>query len=305
MLNNNELFTQSLNDHLYYLRSIREFCITIELTFYKNNQSFIDKARDYARKCEELGRKAIGYANNSISKEALDNEIYFTKYTLDIELLTEKLFGVSLNTNITQEELKLAVGNTPNIGNINKIKELNKEVLEFVEEFQNFCKEIRDDLKNVLLFSYSYIDYFDYMITDVNTYILDLNRLISNESVSPVYAIGYEYYVSTSLAKTASFIRGWINPIHQDIFDLANYYLNNFNTIVNEYLKTSFSPNVQNNINRRLLNLISEYQSFVSNMLDRLLKGEIYFITPPITIDNIYTSVNFYKYILSIQNKLI
>ena len=149
------------------------------------------------------------------------------------------------------------------------------------------------------------IDYFDYMITDVNTYILDLNRLINNEGVSPVYAIGYEYYVSTSLAKTASFIRGWINPIHQDIFDLANFYLNNFNNIVNEYLKTSFSPNIQNNINERLLNLITEYQSFISNILSRLLKGEIYFITPPITIDNIYTSVNFYKYILSIQNKLI
>ena len=41
MLNEREFFIESLRDHLYYLRSIRQFCITIELSFYKNNESDI------------------------------------------------------------------------------------------------------------------------------------------------------------------------------------------------------------------------------------------------------------------------
>ena len=98
MLNEKEFYIESLRDHLYYLRTIRNFCITMELSFYKNNLKYIEMCEDFANKCDELGREAISYTGGLVSREALDNNIYVSEFSLPCERLTEKLFGIDINT---------------------------------------------------------------------------------------------------------------------------------------------------------------------------------------------------------------
>ena len=40
MLTNQDIFEQSLYNHIYFAGSIRSFCSTIGLTFLKNNEEF-------------------------------------------------------------------------------------------------------------------------------------------------------------------------------------------------------------------------------------------------------------------------
>ena len=44
MLENKEIFNESMVNHIYFLGTIRSFCTTIGLTFFKNNQDYIDRA---------------------------------------------------------------------------------------------------------------------------------------------------------------------------------------------------------------------------------------------------------------------
>lgn len=303
MLNNRDFFIQSLRDHLYYLRTIREFCITIELSFYKNNEEYIKICEDFANKCDELGREAISYTGGFVSKEALDNNIYVTEFSLPCEKLTEKLFGINIDTAFTEEELKLKAGINENINSevINGIKELNKKALTFAKNFSSFCEEIRDKLYKNDLFSFSYSDFFSYIFDEINTYILDLERLTRMEGYSPIYAIGYEYNFSVTLQKTARYIRDWVDVKSTDVFDMASFYVNSFGEIIDKYLKASISPDVQEELGIETNNLLTDYQDFLKNILRRLLNKELYFITPPVSIDNIYTSVNFYKFTLNIE----
>ena len=69
------------------------------------------------------------------------------------------------------------------------------------------------------------------------------------------------------------------------------------------YLKASISPEVQENLATNTNNLLIDYQDFLRNILRRLINGDLYFITPPVSIDNIYKSVNFYKFVLDIEDK--
>ena len=303
MLTEREFFIQSLRDHLYYLRTIRQFCITIELSFYKNNDTYTKIAQDFANKCEELGQTAISYTGGFVSKTALENEIYVTKYSLPCERLTEKLFDIKIDTVFTEEELEFQSGINENINQevINGIKKLNNEALTFATNFSLFCGEIRAKLDNNTLFSFSYSDFFSYLFDEVNTYILDLQRIIRMESYSPIYAIGYEYDFVNTLQKTARFIRDWVDVSEEEIFNLATYYVNSFGEIINTYLKASISPDVQESLAITTNNLLVDYQSFIQNILKRLLNKELYFITPPVSIDNVYTSVNFYKFVLNVQ----
>lgn len=305
MLSDREFFVESLRNHLYYLRTIRNFCITIELSFYKNNLKYIEICNDFANKCDELGSEAISYTGGFVSKEALDNNIYVSEYSLPCEKLTERLFGIKINTTFTEDELKLQSGLNEKINKdiINKIKELNEKALIFAKNFSTFCVEISNKLDNNQLFSFAYSDFFSYLFDEVNTYILDLERLIRMEGLSPIYAIGYEYNFCITLEKTAKFIRDWVDVKSVDVFDMASFYVNSFNEIISKYLKASISPSVGKELSDETKKLLTDYQDFLKNILSRLINKEIYFITPPVSLDNIYTSVNFYKFILDKEGK--
>ena len=298
MLNEKEFFIESLRDHLYYLRTIREFCITIELSFYKNNLKYIEMCQDFANKCDELGKEAISYTGGFVSKEALDNNIYVTEFSLPCEELTEKLFGIDINTAFTKEEIELQEGINENINNdtIEGIKKLNEKALVFAKNFSTFCVEIKDKMDSNELFSFSYSDFFSYIFDEINTYILDLERIIRMEGYSPIYAVGYEYNFCVTLEKTAKYLRDWVDVKNSDIFDMASLFVNSFNEIINEYLKASISPDVQIELSNKTKVLLADYQDFIKKILTRLINKELYFITPPVSIDNIYTSVNFYKF---------
>ena len=300
MLNEKEFYIESLRDHLYYLRTIREFCITIELSFYKNNLEYIEMCNDFANKCDELGKEAISYTGGLVSKEALDNNIYVTEFSLPLERLTENLFGIDIDTAFTESELKLKEGINENINSelVNKIKDLNSRCLTFAKNFSTFCVEIRNKLDTNDLFSFSYSDFFSYIFDEINTYILDLERIIRMEGYSPIYAVGYEYNFSTTLQKTAKYIRDWVDVKSSDVFDMASFYVNNFGEIIDKYLKASISPSVQIELANEIRKLLTDYQDFVKSILKRLLNKELHFITPPVSLDNIYTSVNFYKFTL-------
>lgn len=298
MLNEKEFYIESLRDHLYYLRTIRGFCITIELSFYKNNLNYIEICSDFADKCNELGKEAISYTNGFVSKEALDNNIYVTEYSLPCEKLTEKLFGINIDTVFTESELKLQEGINENINSelIEKIKNFNNRCLIFAKNFSTFCVEIKNKLDSNDLFSFSYSDFFSYIFDELNTYILDLERIIRMEGYSPIYAVDYEYNFSVTLEKTAKYIRDWVDVNNSDVFDMANYFVNSFDEIINSYLKASISPSVQEELSNKTKELLTDYQDFIRKILNRLINKELYFITPPISLDNIYTSVNFYKF---------
>jgi hypothetical protein len=119
------------------------------------------------------------------------------------------------------------------------------------------------------------------------------------EGLSPIYAVGYEYNFCVTLEKTAKFIRDWVDVKSVDVFDMASLFVNSFGEIINEYLKASISPDVQIELSNKTKELLIDYQDFIKKILTRLVNKELYFITPPVSLDNIYTSVNFYKFTLS------
>ncbi len=305
LLTDKEFYIQSLRDHLYYLRSIREFCLTIELSFYKNNGEYIALSQNFADKANSLGKEALSYTGGLVSSEALTSGIYVTEFSLPCELLTEKLFGINIDTTFTEEELKFQAGLNQNINEslIKNIQRLNEKALIFAQNFKMFCNEIREKLDSNQLFSFSYSDFFSYLFDEVDSYILDLQRIIAMEGYSPIYAVGYEYKFATTLQKTARFIRDWVDVSASDVYDLANYYVNSFGEIIDLYLKASISPEVQENLAINTNDLLKDYQDFLKNILSKLINGDLYFITPPVSIDNIYKSVNFYKFVLDIEEK--
>ena len=108
MLTEKEFFRQSVISNLYYLWTLREYVGRIEISLPSKYDSYINKSKDIQKRAEELDKKVAEYAYLGLPKKIVESEIIITPYTLDLELLTEKLFGINIDTSIYEKKEALA-----------------------------------------------------------------------------------------------------------------------------------------------------------------------------------------------------
>ena len=303
MINDTTFISQSLINHLFYLRTIREFCLNIQLSFYQNNQNIIEIAESLGKRYEELGMEAINLANGRIPKQILESDSFVADFTSNTELLTEKLFDVDINTNLTTDESNLNGFNNINeieFNNeiINKVSNLNKNAIELTNNFIQFCKYIKDSIQNTSILSRSYLLIYTYMIEEAGIYVSDLKRLQERTSADPTYIINFQYYFSNSMIKIAQFIIGLSDPNQTSIIMNAENYRKAFSNLMKKYQETNVSPDTLKVLNEEAINLVESFISFLRKIIDGILNQNYYFIVEPIFFDNLLTEANYFLYLL-------
>ena len=296
MLSNKEFFQESIVNHIYFGGTIRRFCTIIGLTFYKNNQNYIDRAIELGTRATDIINITISLMDDEIKKEVINNNVYITEYTKDIDLLTEKLFEINLQLQ-TDNDLKL-LNEKKNVEYndiiVEKITNLNNESLILINDFNKFVKEIKEKLDNQELFSYLYPDYFNYMFEEISVYGRDIERINSKKNYTEFYLKEFRYYFNELLRKSSEYVRGFLDTSHQDLFDKASFYVNSFASLTEKYLKNNNDLSLYSDTER----LVKEYKKFISQIIEKLLSDEVYLITPPVMLDDILTNINVYLFIL-------
>ena len=301
MLNEQTFLEQSLNSNLFYLRTLRDFCINIQLSFYGNNK-YSDRTSELAKRSQDLGRKLITYTKGIIPKESKEYQLYFTDYTLATERLTEKLFNIDLATDITESEWNLTTetNKTPSIENIKEIENFNKEALNIAIEFIDVAEEIKSKLLNNELFSYSYPLLYDYMIRTINIYKEELIRLEEKLVKDPILVVDAEYAYNITIYEIISFLRGVINPSAEKYITRLNLLLNEeYPNLIDNYNNLPLSPENQKELSEESLRLLRKTRMLIIDMLKELLDASLYFIIEPLAIDNFYRNINYFLYILN------
>ncbi len=310
MLTDKEFFLQSLISNLYYLWELREFSARIEVSFPPIYQEYIKKSKELARKAEIISKKAAKYANNSLPESVINSEIIITPYTLQLELLTEKLFGIDIDTSITELEKSIRPGNiNPTKEQVTEMETINEESRKVANEFIEFANELHTKMKNQEIFAFYYNTINLYLIEEAKLFKTSLERLKEKATINPSYVIDYEYYSTLVMQAIATFIRGEIDPLHKDIFDEANNFVIEYRNILSEYENMVMSPENQKNMSLNSLELAERLKRFLEKCIQKLLNKDIYFISAPITKDNALATINFFIFNLkegvlaSLENK--
>lgn len=303
MINDITFISQSLINNLFYLRTIRQFCLNIQLSFYKNNENIINIADNLGKRYEELGEEAINLANERVPNQILGSTSFITDFTLNLELLTEKLFDVYINTNLTTDEVNLN-----GYSDINKlqydeeilsrISNLNKNAIELTNNFIDFCNYLRDSMINTNVFSYSYPLIYTYMIEEASLYLKDLERLQGKTSADPTYIINFEYYFSNSMMRISQFIIGLSDPTQTSIIMNADNYRKAFSNLMKKYQDAKLSPDTLKVLNEEAINLVESFVSFLRKIIEGILNQNYYFIVEPIFFDNLLTEAYYFLYLL-------
>ena len=305
MLSEVNFVQESIAINLYYLRTLREFCLNIQTSLVPFEKGYISKAESIALSCERLGNDITSFASGMVSKEALDYQIYVTQYTLECEKLTEKLFNVDIDTGITEKELQLKSGEPKTVSQemVDSMKRINAEAFSLADEFSKLCTEIVNKMEINELFSYSYIALTRFMIYETELFKSGLERLIQQFQIDPSSAANYEFYFNNSMRSIAVFIEKLVDPINEDIFDKAKWFENSFNEAEETYKTTSLTPDNQKALTEKETLLVKEFHNFMEECIKKLLAREAYFIIEPIFWDNMYTQINFFQYILNYNKK--
>jgi len=292
MIDNREIYYESLANHVYFAGSIRSFCTTIGLTFFKNNQNYIDRAIAIGYQATDIINQSILLMNKELADDVLNSDVYITPYTKDLDLLTQKLFDISFVINVDKDlEILKSRGNIEY--DIDTINKLNNEALKLINKFKDFCSEIKTKLDNQELFSYLYPDFFNYMYDEISVYGRDIERIMSKKDYSEFYLNEFVYYFNELLRESALYIRGFLDTKELDIFDMASFYTNAFANISEKYLKN------KDNVIIETRRLVTNYKLFVTDIIEKLLQSKLYFITPPMTLDDFLTNINAYLFILN------
>lgn len=303
MLNNLLFVSESLNGSLFYLRTIRNFCLNIQLSFFKNNEEYSKQAETLRKRCEELGRKLIEYTEGKVNEGALNGGLFVTEFTLQTEELTEKLFDISLATDITKEELSLQPGTPeePTIQLVNNLYEANEEAKKIVQDFLSLAAQIKEKMNNNELFSYTYPSFYQYMITVATTYLNELTRLNDKEATDPTASINNRYQFNMAMYEILLFLRGLINTTEMNYITQIESLLEKYIPLLEDYRKLPLTPINQKNLTNRSVTLTKELKDLLAKMITDLLNAKLYFIIEAVALDNFYTDINYFYYTLQIE----
>ena len=305
MLTEEEFYKESIDANLYYLRTLRDFCINIELSFYGDNL-YKGRAALLARESQDLGREIVTLTNGKVPSKGLNYQIFYTEYTLPIERLTEKLFNLNLGTDITEMQLKLTPTDTFEVNDelITTLTSFNDRATSIANEFINLAREIRDEMTSNNLFSYSYPTMYNFMIITIELYIGELNRLKERIRKDPIIALDTEYGYNITAYEITSFLRGLIDPNATSYIEVLNNILNEiYPELLEDYNSLPLSPENQQNLTERSIAVIRRIRLLISNMLRDLLDAKLYFIIEPLAIDNFYRNINYFLYALDADMK--
>lgn len=301
MLDDVIFVTDSININLYFLRTLREFCLTIQLSSLDDSEEDIQMAKDIALRCEELGRDLVLYSKGNVSQKALDYQIFFTEFTLSMEELTEKLFNVKLATDITREEMQLSSENVsyPSSEVVNNIMKFNEEALNICNQLRELCVSLFVRQRSNNLFLYIYPSLLLFMIREIDIYKLELERLINKSTVDPIYVADIELLYSSVMQAVAGFLSGLVDPYNQDVVKEFQNFSDKFKEQVALYREVPLSPSSQVELINSSMILVDEFHEFMKGIIQDVLNSKINFIIEPLFLDNMYTEINYFRYLLS------
>ena len=305
MLNDVDYVQESIAINLYYLRTLRDFCINVELSFY-GNTPYKARAESLARRSQDLGREIVTSTNGKVPSKGLSYQIFYTEYTLPIERLTEKLFTLNLGTNITEIQLRLTPTDTFEVNDnlITSMTSFNDRATSIANDFIELSKEITKEMTSNNLFSYSYPTMYNFMIITIELYIGELNRLKERTKKDPIIALDTEYGYNITAYEITSFLRGLIDPSADSYIEVLNNILNEiYPKLLEDYNSLPLSPENQQNLTERSITVIRRIRLLISNMLRDLLDAKLYFIIEPLAIDNFYRNINYFLYALDADMK--
>lgn len=215
----------SLELHLFFDRIMKEHSFFLEAAFTGKNHNLKEVANNFQKKFSTILENAINLANGNISSEFIAPGEIVTKNTLDAEIKTSNLSGITINTVLTNKELNLNSGNISiNEQLVNNIHNLNRQTLPIVQNLINFKNEILNQVLSCQIYTTNYPQLITHIINEAKMYLNLLTKVEQREPFTETYIYEQELFWNNIMKEHAEFIRGLLDTTEKELILIADKY---------------------------------------------------------------------------------
>lgn len=308
MLSDNEYVRHSLETNLFFLRIAKEHAIFAAASLTPRDNAAVNKL--VAMKCsfEELLSEAIELSDRVVSYEVLASEELVTDLTLAAEMNTQFLTGIPINTDLTGRELELrGLKKNRNADELlEKVVALNEKAMAMTRIAVDFKIRLLNSVLECKAFSYTYPTMLEHVIEESRYYIMLLEKLEKRDAVDSIKEIiEQEINWNHIMEEHSKFIRGYLDPEEEKLFNSANAFAKKFDELLEKTKKGLEYPERISKITDESLKDVTALRNFKLQGTEGILKCKIKSLIPPLLADHVTREANHYLRLLRAYNKMV
>lgn len=292
-----EFIKKSLEVNLFFLRIMKEHLIFIEANLSKVNKELIEEADILKRSLEILLNEVVGLAFGAIREEIIESNELVTLYTLDAEVATSNLTGISIDTNITMQEMDLY--NDPDFDYTimleRQLENINCRAMNLLEDVIDYKTRVLNLMLECNIFLSMYPEMLEHLIEEAELYLENLNALMNREMLHKSFCDEVSFW-NHVMGEHAEFIDGLLDPSERNLKSRAEKFVEIYEMLVADCNRCS-----KKYILNRSTKTTYNFRNYKTAATEGILACQIRSIIPPLLADHVLREANHY---LRIMNEL-
>jgi len=303
MISTTDYIRQSLELNLFFARIMKEHLLFLSSAFVPNNISLVQQANHLQHKASHLLAETVSLSNGNISPDVLASGEIVTQYTLNTELATQFFTGIPIDTDITKAETNLMgspYGITTSVMQ-QRVFNLNQKAIAITTAVAQFKENLLANVLSCNLFTHNYPLLIDHILREAKFYLKMLCKLQRYDEIDISRDIlEQEIFWNRIMAEHSKFIRGFLDPTEEELFDIANNFAKEFDQLTKEAIEASIMayPEEIAEVTVESLASTKELRDFKAQGTEGILNCNIKSIILPLLGDHVLREANHYLRLL-------
>lgn len=285
----------SLEQHLFFARIMKEHAFFLKVGFLPPNASFAEKGEQLMRKFEALLSRTIALSNCIVRCCVLDSGEIVTEFTDSAERKTQCLTGTFIDRRLTARAMQLKGFDcntdlcvSPALKN--QVRQLNRDGLWLLNCLIAFKESILCNVNSCNMFTSNYPLLIEHILREARLYREHLMRLEEMGNCSCSELRDSELFWNQIMMEHAMFIRGLLDPSEDTLVDTADDFAEDYKRLI----ETSTAANDKAMRSGNALALTQKFRDFKRAGVEGIEACKISSIILPLLADHVLREANHY-----------
>lgn len=292
---NRDYVTDSLEQHLFFARIMKEHAFFLKVGFLPPNAELAKSSERLMRRFEDLLSRAISLSDCVVRSCFLKSGEIVTEFTDCAERQTQRFTGTFIDRGITAREKRLkgcACNNDMCVSNdlVCKVRRLNRDGLRLVDSIIAFKEQVLHSVDSCNIFTVNYPLLIEHILREARFYREQLRRLEGLSRCSCEELRDNELFWNQIMMEHAQFIRGLLDPSEETLIGTADDFAEDYKRL----LQTSAAANDRVMHGGNTLALTQKFRDFKRAGVEGIEGCKIRSIILPLLADHVLREANHY-----------
>lgn len=290
-----EYIVDSLEEHLFFARIMKEHAFFLKVGFLPPNAELAREAERLMRSFEALLSRTISLSDCVVRGCVLESGEIVTAFTDSAEQQTQRFTGTPINRSLTARAMGLRAcrcgGNScVSQGLAREVRRLNQDGLRLVNAIIGFKERVLCGVRSCDLFTVNYPLLIEHILREARLYRSQLMRLEGEEECSREELRGSELFWNQIMMEHALFIRGLLDPDEEELICTANDFAKEYRCL----LEASAAANDRMISDGNSLALTQKFRDFKRAGVEGIEACRIRSLILPLLADHVLREANHY-----------